>query len=1224
MTEKNSTGKVIKEEDFVHLHCHSEYSLLDGCAKIDKLIKKVQENHQKAIAITDHGNLHGALKFYQQCLKTKDSEHPVKAIIGLEAYLTPKTSRFDQERVFWGEPNQAKDDVSARGSYTHITLWAKNDQGLHNLFKLSSLGYLEGLMGGKPRIDRELLHLYHEGIIASTGCSSGEIQTLLKLGQFDNALKSAQEFQEIFGKDNYYVELMDHNLSIESRVFDDLIKISEKIGAPLIATNDLHYVNPSDKSTQEALLCLSSKATLNDPTTDEGGPRFSFGGEGYYCKTTQEMVDLFKKYPEAITNTKKLADQCNIEIQLHQDYMPSISVPQGYTQESYLEEKVQQGIKKIYGDNPDPKILEQVKYELSIILPKGFASYFLFIADLLNWARENDIYVGPGRGSAAGSLISYLLGITELDPQDYGLIFERFLTPERSELPDIDIDFEKSKRDRVIEHIKEVYGEDFTSQVATFGTIGAKNALRDSARILGYEYFVGDELSKQYPQTIAGVAPDLNELSDADSTRKKESKIFLDFVKSKDEYQQIFELALKLEGLVRNVGSHASAVIVSNTKLQDILPMMKSNDNILTQYEFKDCETLGLVKIDILGVETLDLHHDAVNQIKENYDIDLDLIHIPLDDPKTFQLVKQGNTDGCFQLESSYVKSWFKDVQPDSINDIIAINALNRPGPLAMNAHIHYAAIKLGREKPEPIHLELADALHEILAPTHGLVVYQEQVMQIAQKVANYSLAEADKLRKFMGKKQTEIAHIHQERLESGMKENGYSHGAFSKLWDVLESFGSYAFNKSHSAGYAIIGYRSAYLKANYPLEFYAALLNTELSNKDKTAIYIHDAKKNGINILPPNINESGVFYRSNGTDVLFGLNAIQNVGEKVVEKILIERSKGLFTSFDDFLNRVEGEVLNKKTMESLIYAGAFDSLDPNRKKLLIHYTQSNKNLIEAKKIQAQGQFSLFEGQKAKVTQSQDTINVADWDLKERLNYEKAVLGLYLSDHILTPYVNTLDKISSHQIAQLGELEENTKVIISGMVANCLRKTSQKGNQYLTFSLEDLTGSIEISLFGKLYKEYQDKIFNDQIVKIEGEFSIVSGKNSRSSIAAQQITILDKDLLVNPDNYGSVLKATINEKPHQEPIQDNSLSIEIPVDKMDAELINNLKLILTSSPGPTETKLKLINRQGKIEKTFLLGAEFNVMKNQELITQINNLLNPPTATVGRSSWDFNS
>jgi DNA polymerase-3 subunit alpha len=1257
--------------DFVHLHCHSEYSLLDGASRIPDLVEKVRSFGQRAVAITDHGNLHGAYKLFEYCKNHpgSDSDSPkgtaqvgtagdkasssqitnrqsrpanfVKPIIGLEAYVTPGTSRYDKTTVTWGRPDQAEDDVSNRGSYTHMTIWAKNQTGLKNLFELSSRSYEEGLISKYPRADRELLTTLHEGLIASTGCPSGEVQVRLRLGQFDEALRAAGELQEIFGKDNFYVELMDHGLEIEKRVTQSLLEISKKIGAPLIATNDLHYVNQEDAYTQEALLCINSNSKLSEPTIDQGGKRFAFSGTGYYVKSTEEMAALFKDLPQALTNTVELAEKCEIEFLENQDYMPKINVPEGYSQDSYLQSLVQVGLEKIYGSPIPENVQKQADYELGVILPKGFASYFLVISDFVSWAHANNIYVGPARGSAAGSLVSYALGITELDPLQYGLIFERFLTPDRSELPDIDIDFEQTKRDLVIDYVREKYGEAYIKQVVTFSTIKAKAALRDAARVLGFEYNVGDIMSKAYPDSERGVTVEFHELYDKKHPRYKEGEAFRKLLKSDPNYQSTYDLAVRLEGLTRGTSLHASAVIASNVPVQEVAPTMRDVDGkVFTQFDYRDCGKLGLVKIDFLGLITLDLFHEATEMIRKNNDPNFDITKIDLADSKTFELLKKGQTIGCFQIESGYIRDLLKLMQPDSLNDLIALNALNRPGPIGSQSHKNYAYRKIGQQEITPIHPELNDKIDDILEETYGLIVYQEQVMQIAQRLAGYSLSDADNLRSVMGKKKVKQLPIQKRKMKEGMVKNGYSEAAFNTLWKLLQSFAEYAFNKAHSAGYGLISYRAAYLKANYPQEFFAALLNTELDNKNKTAVYLAEARTMGIRITQPDVNRSGTYYASDGQEVIFGMSGIRNVGAKLVGLIIKERdSRGFFKSFDDFVQRVPSQVLNKRAMESLIKAGAFDSLHPNRKALYTSIGDKVDAALAGKhKSENEGQLDLFTVSGIDYTQSVNSspTDTPDWSQDLRLQFEQEMLGLYLSDHPLSKMQDVLTQNSSTTIAELldsantefatddpdaeygkGWRRDESDVIIAGLVTKVERKTSKKGRAYAQFMFEDLTGSVQGALLGRKYSSYNEQLFDGEVVKISGRFD--SGDDRRAgSLIVNQIQPLSRGSIRN--KY-TVLFSDENQAENLQPI-----TVNFPKSMCGSELLEDLKNLIRNYPGDHPLVLNLTESGPAPESVVVstkieLGPQFKVKDFPPLRQAIHNLLSPPSARVGRNAWD---
>ncbi|MBA2716946.1 MAG: DNA polymerase III subunit alpha, partial [Propionibacteriales bacterium] len=828
------------ESSFVHLHVHTEYSMLDGAARIGQLFDEAASLGMPALAITDHGNLFGAYEFYRAA-KARD----INPIIGIEAYLTPGTSRFERRRVRWG--NGGGDDVSGGGAFTHLTLLAETTQGMHNLFRLSSLASLEGQFY-KPRMDRELLERYGKGILATTGCPSGEVQTLMRLGRYDDALQAAADYRDLFGTGNYFVELMDHGLPIENQVRDDLLRLAKQLDLPLVATNDLHYTRPSDAQSHAALMCVQTGSTMDDEN------RFKLEGDDYYLKSPEEMRKLFSEIPQACDNTLLIAERCQVQFAEGRNLMPRFAVPDGETEESWFVKQVEVGLRTRYPDSVTAEVRQRADYEVGVILQMGFPSYFLVTADCITWAKRQGIRVGPGRGSATGSLVSYAMGITELDPLDHGLLFERFLNPERVEMPDIDIDFDERRRGEVLRYVTEKYGEDRVAQVVTFGTIKAKQAIKDSARVLGYPFAMGERITKAMPAPVMGKDIPVNDIFDTRHKRHAEAGEFRALYESDVDVQKIVDTARGLEGLKRQAGVHACAMIMSSEPLLDNIPIMRRelDGAIITQFDYPTCLSLGLLKMDFLGLRNLTVIDDTLANIASNRQEQVVVESLRFEDRATYELLGRGDTLGVFQLDGGNMRSLLRQMQPTTFEDISAVLALYRPGPMAAKAHIDYADRKNARKPVTSIHPELAEALADILGETHGLVVYQEQVQAIARKVAGYTLGQADLLRRAMGKKKRDVLEKEYERFSSGMAANGYSPVAVKALWDTLLPFCDYGFNKSHTAGYGLVSYWTAYLKANYPAEYMAALLTSVRDDKDKSALYLNECRRMGIKVLPP------------------------------------------------------------------------------------------------------------------------------------------------------------------------------------------------------------------------------------------------------------------------------------------------------------------------------------------------------------------------------------
>ncbi|MGQ4535245.1 DNA polymerase III subunit alpha [Dermabacteraceae bacterium P13264] len=1140
--------------DFVHLHTHTDYSLLDGAAKISKLVDEAVKQNQKAIAITDHGYVFGAYEFY-----AKAKAAGIKPIIGVEAYVTPGTSRHDRTRVQWGTPEQqaAGDDVSARGAYTHLTLLSRSTEGMHNLFRLASRASLDGQMGKWPRMDREILAKYSQGLIASTGCPSGEIQTRIRLGQWDEAVKAAGEFQDMFGKEHYFVELMDHGLELERRVTKQLLELSKKIGAPLLATNDLHYVTAQDASIQDALLCINSGSTFDTPG------RFKFDGSGYYLKTSEEMRELFREMPEACDNTLRIAEMCDVQFCTTSDganFMPRFPCPPGEDEHSWFIKEVQNGLHYRFPDGIPDDVQKQADYEVGIITQMGFPGYFLVVADFINWAKENGIRVGPGRGSGAGSMVAYAMRITDLNPLEHALIFERFLNPDRVSMPDFDVDFDDRRRGEVLEYVTRKYGDDRVAQVITYGVMKTKNSLKDAARVLGYPYAMGEKLTKALPPTVMGKDIPLSGIFDEKHKRYGEAEEFRQLHASDPDAQKVFDIAKGVEGLTRGWGVHACAVIMSSDPLIDIIPMMRraSDGQIITQFDYPTCETLGLLKMDFLGLRNLTVISDALENIKANGKEAPDLETLGTDDRATYELLGRGDTLGVFQLDGSGMRTLLRQMKPDNFEDISAVGALYRPGPMGANSHTNYALRKNGLQDVTPIHPELEEPLAEILGTTYGLIVYQEQVMQIAQKVAGFTLGQADILRRAMGKKKKEELDKQFAGFRQGMLDNGFSEGCINTLWEILVPFSDYAFNKSHSAAYGLVSYWTAYLKANFPVEYMAALLTSTQDNRDRLGLYLGDCRHLGITVLPPDVNESGHYFSAVGKDIRFGLSAIRNVGSHVVEGIIAAREeKGPFTSFEDFLDKVPLAVCNKRTIESLIKGGAFDSLGQNRRSLTLVHEEAVESVVKLKRQENIGQFDLF-GAALEDTESPmgslfNVPELPEWERKEKLSFERNMLGLYISDHPLSGLEHVIAENSSHPIASLAEegaVSDGAQIKVAGLITGIQRKTTKKGDPWAIVTVEDLEGSLDCLLFPSTYQTVGAMLAEDLVVTMSGRIDLGKGT---PELRAMEVTILDVS----------------------ESASDAPLVISLAANRCTPGLAQELRDVLHVHPGKIEVWLRL-------------------------------------------------
>lgn len=1065
--------------------------MLDGAARLGELFDETERLGMPALATTDHGYLFGAFDFWR-----KATDKGIKPIIGVEAYVTPGTARTDKERVRWGDESQRKDDVSGGGSYTHMTLLSYNNVGMRNLFRASSIASLDSVFGKWPRLDRELLNTYSEGLIATTGCPSGEVQTRLRLGQYREALEAAAEFRDIFGAENYFCELMDHGLDIERRVTGDLLRLAKDLNLPLVATNDLHYTHEHDAKAHEALLAIQSGSTLLEPTYDNGGSRFAFSGSGYYLKSPQEMRELFRDHPDACDNTLLIAERCEVSFNTDANFMPRFPCPTGEDETSWLVKEVDKGLQYRYPGGIPDEVRKQADYELGVITSMGFPGYFLVVADFINWAKNNGIRVGPGRGSGAGSMVAYAMRITDLDPLRHGLIFERFLNPDRVSMPDFDVDFDDRRRSEVIDYVTRKYGDERVAMIVTYGTIKTKQALKDSSRVLGYPFSMGETLTKALPPAVMAKDIPLADIQNPEAKRYSEAGDFRQLIATDPEAAKVFETALGIEGLKRQWGVHAAGVIMSSDPIIDVIPIMRrfQDGQVITQFDYPTSEGLGLIKMDFLGLRNLTIISDALENIKMNRGIDLDLENLELDDAPSYELLARGDTLGVFQLDGGPMRSLLKLMKPDNFEDISAVLALYRPGPMGANAHTDYALRKNGIQEVIPIHPELEEPLKEILGGTYGLIVYQEQVMAVAQKLAGYSLGQADILRRAMGKKKKSELDKQFAGFSQGMQDNGYSMEAVKTLWDILLPFSDYAFNKAHSAAYGVISYWTAYLKAHYAPEYMAALLTSVGDDKDKSAIYLNECRRMGITVLPPDVNESALNFTPVGNDIRFGMGAIRNVGANAVEAMVTAReTEGAYTSFKDYLMKVPAVVCNKRTIESLIKSGAFDSLGHHRRALAMIHEEAIDSVITLKRNEAIGQFDLFAGFEEAESEASLSIEIPDlpeWEKKDKLSFERDMLGLYVSDHPLQGLEGLLSQHAEMSITSIiGEdgPQDGAIITIAGMITSLSRRIAKaSGNAYARAEIEDLGGSIEVMFFGQVYGPIASVLAEDLIVVVKG------------------------------------------------------------------------------------------------------------------------------------------
>ena len=1168
--------------------------MLDGMAKVDMLAAEVKRQGMPAVGITDHGNMFGSDAFYQKMVA-----EGIKPIIGIEAYLAPE-SRFNKNRIRWGEPHQKSDDVSASGAYLHQTMIAETATGLQNLFYLSSMASYEGQLGKWPRMDADLIAENATGIIATTGCPSGDVQTRLRLGQFDEALEAAAMWQDIYGKENYFLELMDHGLDIENRVRSELLEIGRKLDLPPLVTNDCHYVLQDQAHAHEVMLCVQTGKTMQDPD------RFKFDGDGYFIKSAAEMRATWDNLvPGACDNTLLIAERVQDYSKLWEahphDRMPIASVPDGHTPTSWLTHEVMEGLKERFDGGIVPQVyIDRANYEIEVINMKGYPSYFLIVADLIKHARSIGIRVGPGRGSAAGALVAYALTITNIDPIKHGLLFERFLNPERPSAPDIDIDFDDRRRGEMIRYAADNWGEDKVAQVITFGTVKTKQALKDSARALfgqpGYQ--IADRITKALPPAIMAKDIPLSGIMDPEHERYGEAGEVRGLIENDPDVRNIYETARGLEGVVRQAGVHACAVIMASVPLLDCIPMWKrpADGALITGWPYPSCEAIGLLKMDFLGLRNLTVIGDCIENIKTNRGIDLDLEALETEDVPTYELLSRGDTLGVFQLDSGGMRELLKRMEPTCFDDIVAALALYRPGPMGVGAHWAYADRKNGREEITPIHPELEEPLREILDETYGLIVYQEQIMRISQKVANYTAGQADGFRKAMGKKKPEVLAKEFVTFEAGMKENGFSSEAIKALWDTIEPFAAYAFNKSHAAGYGLVSFWTGYLKANYTSEYMAALLTSVADRKDKSAIYLADCRHLGIRVLSPDVNESAYTYQSVGEDIRFGLGAVRNVGEDVVASIVNSRGKiGKFKDFSHYLESIDTVACSKRVTESLIKAGAFDSLGHPRKGLALIHEDAVDAVISTKKAADKGQFDLFAGFGDSGGDSGGVDNFfavqvpdEEWERKHELALEREMLGLYVSGHPLDGYEEAIAAQTDTELTTIlgGELKHGTEVVIGGIISSVDRRFSKKdGSPWAIVTVEDHNGaSVELLVFNKLYALVSPQIVEDNIILAKAHISI---REDRMSLFCDDLKTPD----LGPGNGAGL-----------------PLRLTMRTDQCTMPTIAKLKQVLVANSGDSDVYLKLVD--GDESTLMILGDHLRVTRSASLMGDLKAAMGP--------------
>ncbi|HTV54404.1 MAG TPA: DNA polymerase III subunit alpha [Terriglobia bacterium] len=1065
---------------FVHLHLHSDYSLLDGACDLSKLVDRAAEMKMPAVALTDHGNMFGAVKFYDAALK-----RGVKPILGCEVYVA-STNRFDRS------PDSERPN--------HLVLLCENERGYRNLVKLASMAYTEGYYY-KPRIDKDVLARHSDGLIGLSACLRGEVAAALTAGHYESARQSAYDLRDIFGKGNFYIEIQDQGVPEERRINPDLVRLARETGVPLVATNDCHYLTQADARAQEVLMCIQTAKTLSDTS------RMKFASDQFYFKSYDEMLQVFGEIPEALTRTAEIAARCNLHLEKSQHVFPQFDVPAGETLDTFFEKVTRQGfderrpgLERLRADgrlrNPPEAYQERLDREIELIKQMKFAGYFLIVWDFIRFAREKCIPVGPGRGSAAGSLVSYALHITDIDPLQHELLFERFLNPERITFPDIDIDFCMRRRGEVINYVTGKYGRENVSQIITFGTMGAKAVIRDAARVLDIPFAEADRIAKQVPnvlnislQEALEQSPELRQMKESDA-----------------RVADLLTIAMSLEGLSRHASTHAAGVVISPQPLQEVVPLYKSNkDEITTQYAMDDLEKIGLLKMDFLGLTTLTILDDAVKLIESARGKKIDFSEIPLDDAEAYALLSRGLTGGIFQFESRGMTDILRRVKPNRLTDLTALNALYRPGPIQGGMIDDFIARKTGRKK---VSYDLPQ-LEEILAETYGVIVYQEQVMQIAAAVAGFSLGEADVLRRAMGKKKHEEMVAMREKFLAGADRKKVSAKKAERLFDLMQQFAGYGFNKSHSAAYALIAYQTAYLKAHYPVEFMAALLTAEIGNQDKLTHYLNQCREMGIAILPPDVNSSDRTFTPSGESVRFGLTAIKNVGEAAIESVLDSRKKlGRFDSLYQFCEHVDLRLLNKRVIESLIKAGALDSLGANRAQMMAALDRAMELGQNRQRQQADGQGGLFGllGQPSPV-RSITLPDIPEWTETEKLAGEKEVLGFYVTGHPLEKYREALSSMTKFDTSSLDEIEQDAQISLAGILTGYRIRKSKKGDLWASGTLEDVQGSVELLVFPQAFQQIQSVLKPDAALLVRGRMR--HEENARPKIVVSEAQPLE-------------------------------------------------------------------------------------------------------------------
>lgn len=1137
---------------FVHLHLHTEYSVLDGACRVQDAVREARELGMDSLAITDHGVMYGVLNFYQAAV-----DAGVKPIIGSEVYVAPR-SRLTRDGGLEERPY-------------HLVLLARDNTGYENLMRIVTRGFTEGYYY-KPRIDREVLSEHSEGIIALSACLKGELPQALLRDDEDEALRVLDEYLGIFGEENFFIEIMDHGIEEQIRLKPMLVELARSKGLGLVATNDVHYVKREHAKPHDYLLCIQTGKVLSEES------RLRFSSDDFYMKSAEEMEEKFPDFPEALTNTSAIAERCNVEIPLGRVYLPRYETPEGYDLNSYLEYLARRGVEKLY-DELTPEVVERLEMELAVIKELDFSGYFLIVWDFVKYAKEKGVRVGPGRGSAAGSLVAYALGITTIDPMEHGLLFERFLNPERIALPDIDIDFSHNRRQEVIDYVTGKYGADRVAQIISFSRLNARQAVKDVGRVMDVPYARMDTLSKMVPEdpsmTIEKALEQSSDLKNA--------------YESDPEVREIIDTAMDLEGLVRHDTIHAAGVVIADDELNKYTPLQRKggeDDEIVTQYDMYDVEKLGLLKVDFLGLKNQSLLELALNLINGRRTEELDLDEIPMDDEETFKLIRSGRTVGTFQLASPGMRALMRDMMPGKFEDIIALIALYRPGPLDNNMHTAYVDRKHGRKAVSFQH----PSLEEVLRETYGVIVYQEQVMRITQVLAGFTGQEADRLRKAMAKKNPEALASMKEKFIEGAVRNGVETSTATDVFELIEKFGRYGFNKSHSTAYAMVSYQTAYLKTHYPSEYMAALMTIYMSNQDRLVEYINESRRMGIDVRLPDINKSDSHFTPYDDHILFGLSAVRNVGSAVVEQIIEARDRGgEFSDLMDFCDRVPPSVTNKKTLESLIKAGAFDSVEADRSLLLASYDAAVSTAQRRRREREEGQFSLFGENEVAVgpTNGPEGAGYQAIPQRQLLSWEKEMLGVYVSGHPLSDWRELLSGQTEVELASINRDLDRAMIKVGGLINKVEKRYNKSGKPWASFLLEDFSGSIEVLAFSGRYDKYYELIEEDAIVLVKGR---VDAKDNSRKILLEEIKPLPRSSM-KPSRVDLVLGAG----------------------RFTDELSRHIKEILLQHPGSIPVHLKI--QDDSNTTTVRLGDLYDVDIDSDLMAKLKSLLGSSSVLV---------